>query len=78
MSRWNAVSDYDYAEETGNPVPRMERSRKLPDIGPALDAELQARDHARRWADPGCPDCKGRGWLGRQACGCVRKDEEQN
>ena len=27
MSRWNAVSDFDYAEGTGNPVPRMDRSQ---------------------------------------------------
>ena len=28
MGRWTAPSDYDYAEECGDPVPRQERSEK--------------------------------------------------
>lgn len=51
MSRYSAVSDFDYDEEHGNPVPRQARSQK----------RQTAADRCKADADPLCEECGGDG-----------------
>lgn len=59
MSRWTAPSDYDYQEETGNPVPRMERSQPSKRTYPSDD--IDSRDKPCRCQHPNDPACPKHG-----------------